>query len=103
MTPRPGSQIRQIDVTHIYIYSFDYECSEVRENCKTLFNKNVFLYLMMVLKRIPCNTFVRESGDNIYTYYAFKENAFILHHAQNCYFPWVFAVVLFGFFWGFFL
>lgn len=35
---------------------------------------------MMVLKRIPCNTFVRESGEYIYTYYAFKENAFILHH-----------------------
>lgn len=34
----------------------------------------------MVLKRIPCNTFVRESCEYIYTYYAFKENAFILHH-----------------------
>lgn len=53
----------------------------------------------MVLKRIPCNTFVRESGDNIYTYYAFKENAFILHHKIVIFHGFL---LLFCLFWGFF-
>lgn len=70
-----------------------------RENCKTLF-KNVFLYLMMVLKRIPCNTFVRESGEYIYTYYAFKENAFILHHKIVIFHGFL---LLFCLFWFFFV
>lgn len=53
----------------------------------------------MVLKRIPCNTFVRESGEYIYTYYAFKENAFILHHKIVIFHGFL---LLFSLFWGVF-